>query len=82
MDAPLWMPLVYGGYKINMKYMKSQKHIIFHQALIAWLVEQLNSNQKAVGSSFTSINETISQISGNLFNTMAQGAEGESNKIV
>ena len=43
MDAPLWMPLVYGGYKINMKYIKSQTLAIFQQALIAQLIERLIS---------------------------------------
>ena len=53
MDAPLWMPLVYGGYKINMKYIKPQTNYTFHQALIAQLVEHLTSDQKVVTSKIT-----------------------------
>ena len=48
MDAPLWMPLVYGGYKINMKYIKPQTNYSFHQALIAQLVKRLTSTQRAM----------------------------------
>ena len=69
MDDPLWMPLVYGGYKINMKYIKSQTHATFQpEALIVQLVEGLNSDQKAMGSRPTSGNETISKKYNNLFN--------------
>ena len=68
MDAPLWMPLVYGGYKINMKYINSQTLAISQQALIAQLIERLISEQKAMGSSPTSTNETISKNHINLFN--------------
>ena len=67
MDAPLWMPLVYGGYKINMKYIKSQTHANFHQALIAQLDKSLNSDQKAMSLSLTSNYETIPIKFNNLF---------------
>ena len=68
MDVPLWMPLVYGGYKINMKYIKPQTNYSFHQALIAQLVEHLNSDQEAMSSNSTSGNDTISKKYNNLFN--------------
>ena len=68
MDAPLWMPLVYGGYKINMKYIKPQTNYSFHQALIAQLVEHLTSDQEAMSSNPTSSNDTISKKYNNLFN--------------
>ena len=68
MDAPLWMPLVYGGYKINMKYMKPQTNYSFHQALIAQLVEHLTSDQEAMSSNPTSGNDTIPKKYNNLFN--------------
>ena len=68
MDAPLWMPLVYGGYKINMKYIKPQTNCSFHQALIAQLVEHLTSDQEAMSSNPTSGNDTISKKYNNLFN--------------
>ena len=68
MDAPLWMPLVYGGYKINMKYIKPQTNYSFHQALIAQLVEHLTSDQEAMSSNPSSGNDTISKKYNNLFN--------------
>ena len=68
MDAPLWMPLVYGGYKINMKYIKPQTNYSFHQALIAQLVEHLTSDQEAMSSNPTSGNDTISKKYNNPFN--------------
>ena len=68
MDAPLWMPLVYGGYKINMKYIKPQTNYSLHQALIAQLVEHLTSDQEAMSSNPTSGNDTISKKYNNLFN--------------
>ena len=68
MDAPLWMPLVYGGYKINMKYIKPQTNYSLHQALIAQLVEHLTSDQEAMSSNPSSSNDTISKKYNNLFN--------------
>ena len=68
MDALLWMTLVYGGYKINMKYIKPQTNDSFHQALIAQLVEHLTSDQEAMSSNPTSGNDTISKKYNNLFN--------------
>ena len=69
MDAPLWMPLVYGGYKINMKYIKSQTHATFQpEALIAQLVEHLTSDQEAMSLNPTSGNDTISKKYNTLFN--------------
>ena len=70
-DAPLWMHLGYGGCKINIKYIKSQILYTFHQALIAQMVERLNSDQKAIGLSSTSANETIMKKCNNLFNVNA-----------
>jgi hypothetical protein len=37
--------LVYGDYKINIEYIKSQTHITFHQAFIAQLVERQITDQ-------------------------------------
>ena len=52
--------LVYGDYKINIEYIKSQTLHSSHQAFIAQLVECQYSDQKVMGSSPTSANETIS----------------------
>ena len=65
--CPLMDALVYGDYKINIEYIKSQTHITFHQAFIAQLVERQISDQKVMGSSPTSTNETISKNWYNLF---------------
>ena len=59
--CPLMDALVYGDYKINIEYIKSQTHITFHQAFIAQLVECQISDQKVMGSSPTSANETMSK---------------------
>ena len=65
---PYGCPLVYGGYKTNMKYIKPQTNSPFHQALIAQLVEHLTSDQEAMSSNPTSSNDTISKKYNNLFN--------------
>ena len=59
--------LVYGDYKINIEYIKSQTHITFHQAFLAQLVERQISDQKVMGSSPTFTNESISKKWDNLF---------------
>ena len=42
--------LVYGDYKINIEYIKSQTHVTFHQAFIAQLVErQISGYWKIAG---------------------------------
>ena len=53
--------LVYGDYKINIEYIKSQTHENSHQTFIAQLVERQTSDQKVMDSSPTSANETISK---------------------
>ena len=47
--------------KIYISCIYTQKQDIFHHALIAHLVEWLNSTQKAVNLSTTAGNETISK---------------------
>ena len=59
--------LVYGDYKINIEYIKSQTLYLSHQAFIAQLIEHQYSDQKVMGSSPTSGNETISKNWNNLF---------------
>ena len=54
--------LVYGDYKINIEYIKSQTLHSSHQAFIARLVECQYSDQKVMDSSPTSANETMSKI--------------------
>ena len=59
--------LVYGDYKINIEYIKSQTHNTFHHTFIAQLIERQYLDQKVMGSSPTSANETISKNWNNLF---------------
>ena len=65
--CPLMDALVYGDYKINIEYIKSQTHYTFHQTFIAQLVERQTSDQKVMDSSPTSANETMSKNWSNLF---------------
>ena len=65
--CPLMDALVYGDYKINIEYIKSQTHYTFHQTFIAQLVERQISDQKVMGSSPISTNKTISKNWNNLF---------------
>ena len=53
--------LVYGDYKINLEYIKSQTLYSSYQTFIAQLVERLYSDQKVMSLSPTSANETISK---------------------
>ena len=53
--------LVYGDYKINIEYIKSQTLYSSYQTFIAQLVEHQYSDQKVMGSSPTSANETMSK---------------------
>ena len=64
--CPLMDALVYGDYKINIEYIKSQTHHFFHQTFIAQLVVRQDSDQKVMGSSPTLANETISKNWSNL----------------
>ena len=59
--------LVYGDYKINIEYIKSQTHETFHHTFIAQLIERQNSDQKVIDSSPTSAKETMSKNQSNLF---------------
>ena len=59
--------LVYGDYKINIEYIKSQTLYPSYQAFIARLVERQYTYQKVMGSSPTSANETMSKKCSDLF---------------
>ena len=65
--CPLMDALVYGDYKINIEYIKSQTLHSSYLAFIAQLVEHQYSDQKVLASSPTSPNETISINWNNLF---------------
>ena len=65
--CPLMDALVYGDYKINIEYIKSQTQHILYQTFIAQLVERQTSDQKVMDSSPTSANETMSKNWSNLF---------------